>query len=564
MGTGRASYERSTGSSPYETAWLLDPWWPQQLIGPCGHGGMQPAHRHHVSPPLFCWRHLWRLHRPRRRTTTRDDGPRTRPSCTGNPDHAEPLLGPLVPLAGDIAVRSSVASDSIANPAVLRPSPVRSPAGTDKVWARPHCLLPTPHNELATETSAAHACIPSASAAAAVRRCMDGCPVLTRYADAVADSWIEIESQPSSSSLSSAAPDDIVTTGLRVQHGSHPRPSRPAPHFHTGLAIRTGEGSSQDADGESESESDRVLTSSNEHLGPSPLRFELRRPSRNAHSGASSATTSEHEVDNRANDDENATAVNAPQTSGRVFIPQPNAFTHPPPYQDSRALPGRPRPGRRPAARHESSQHSPYSAVAPYHQADHDAALRASLSTLLSAAAAVRGLPKPSQSPPLPRDPPGRVDPSSLRLVPESVALGEGARTSLEISPPSASPRATSASSAAEKEKRRSGVSIGTRSRSKDRRIPKKARRNGLQANDISPTLLTWVVSAGVVALVSALSFSAGYVVGREAGHAEATGPLGSVAVDAGRCSQEAASGMARADVGLRRLRWSASPSVRA
>jgi hypothetical protein len=43
-------------------------------------------------------------------------------------------------------------------------------------------------------------------------------------------------------------------------------------------------------------------------------------------------------------------------------------------------------------------------------------------------------------------------------------------------------------------------------------------------AQEVSPTLLTWVVGAGMLVLVSAISFSAGYVVGRETGHAEAAG----------------------------------------
>jgi hypothetical protein len=82
--------------------------------------------------------------------------------------------------------------------------------------------------------------------------------------------------------------------------------------------------------------------------------------------------------------------------------------------------------------------------------------------------------------------------------------------------------------------------------------------------DDISPTLFTWVVSAGVVVLVSALTFSAGYMVGKEAGHAEAMGQLGSVGSDASRCSKEAASGIGKTGMGLRRLRWGGSTGIRA
>jgi len=81
--------------------------------------------------------------------------------------------------------------------------------------------------------------------------------------------------------------------------------------------------------------------------------------------------------------------------------------------------------------------------------------------------------------------------------------------------------------------------------------------------DEISPTLLTWVVSAGVVVLVSALSFSAGYVVGKEAGHAEALGQIGAAGSEAGRCGKEATAGMKGAGSGLRRLRWTGGSGVR-
>jgi uncharacterized membrane protein AbrB (regulator of aidB expression) len=63
---------------------------------------------------------------------------------------------------------------------------------------------------------------------------------------------------------------------------------------------------------------------------------------------------------------------------------------------------------------------------------------------------------------------------------------------------------------------------------------------------------MTWVISAGVVVLFSAISFSAGYMLGREVGRAEVgmtgdsvPGPRSSAA-----CGQEAVRG------GLRKLRW--------
>lgn len=43
----------------------------------------------------------------------------------------------------------------------------------------------------------------------------------------------------------------------------------------------------------------------------------------------------------------------------------------------------------------------------------------------------------------------------------------------------------------------------------------------------VSPTLMTWVVSAGVVVLFSAISFSAGYAIGKEVGRMEIGGAGG-------------------------------------
>lgn len=378
------------------------------------------------------------------------------------------------------------------------------------------------------------------------------------------ESWVEIGSGPSSASLSSAA-DEIITTGLTVQHDSNmhrrARRSRGGGHFSIGTGHRVanaGGNSSQEEYEESESESDRVMTSSNEGLGPSPLRHELHRPARSPQSVASSETMSEKDDDE---DDENATAVNYPR-SRRQFEPRPNAFSHPSTQQPIRSQSGTVYTPRRTASRpaaalrqHSYPEHTPYNAAAPSHQGpDHDEALRASLSTLLSAAAAVRGLPKPGQ-PRSQQHASSRVDPTTLRMVPESVALG-GITEESSLAP--SSPR-TASSSPSDKSKRKD-----VRSSSKDRRAVKKARRTGPVVEEISPTLLTWVVSAGVVVLVSALSFSAGYVVGKESGHAEAMGQLGSAGAEAGSCAREAASGIKGTGLGLRKLRWTGGAGIRA
>lgn len=376
-----------------------------------------------------------------------------------------------------------------------------------------------------------------------------------------AESWIDIASGPSSTSLSSVA-DEIITTGLTVQHDSRlhrrqNRRSRGGGQFSVGTGHRVaaaGGNSSQEEYEESESESDRVMTSSNEAVGPSLLKHEFPSPS--PQSVASSETLSEREDDE---EDENATAVNYPRSSRREFQPRPNAFSHPNSQQAIRSHSGTlytPRRAARPAGQRQSSypQHTPFNAVAPNYQPDHDEALRASLSTLLSAAAAVRGLPKPGQ----PRTAPPsstRVDPSSLRMVPESVALGNIAEET------TSSPRSVS-SGPSEKPKRKANAPLASaRSSSKDRRAVRKVRKTGPLIEEISPTLLTWVVSAGVVVLVSAIGFSAGYVVGKEAGHAEAMGQLSGA--DAGRCGKEAASGMRSTGLGLRKLRWGSGAGIR-
>ena len=139
-------------------------------------------------------------------------------------------------------------------------------------------------------------------------------------------------------------------------------------------------------------------------------------------------------------DDENRTAINYPINNDHCFTPQPNAFSHPPSSQlrhTSQPIPG----SYFPAQRRESrplgrtsqstpqaptrSSHLPQNILSPSYDAaaQHDEALRASLSTLLSCAAAARGLPKSeNKQSNVATAPPrsNRVEPMSLRLVPES------------------------------------------------------------------------------------------------------------------------------------------------
>ncbi|KAL3475059.1 hypothetical protein BJX99DRAFT_230484 [Aspergillus californicus] len=403
------------------------------------------------------------------------------------------------------------------------------------------------------------------------------------------DSWIEVSSQPSSSSLSSAATtDDIITTGLRVQR-THRRSRRQRlQHL---AAITTAQvdysshepSSSQDEYEESESESDRVMTSSSEDIarptpvGPAPSHVGVL-------SGASGAVPS--------SDDEDSSTALGMRISSSSFVPQPNVFSHPQTSEDSSwnrtteihrsrpisdvstssrrtAIRRNSQTSIRPSQRPSNQQHSPYNAISPSYHADHDAALRASLSTLLSCAAAARGLPKSDSQPASSGQ--TRTQPPSFRMVSESVAMGEEANeenaSDVEVrgpplsqrpmrpqQPASYSPREASSSRA----KRRSSTS---KDRGSNHSSTKKGRRSG--TTESSSAVMTWVISAGVVVLFSAISFSAGYVLGREVGRLEASTGVGSVLAEAGApggkasaaCGQEAVRG------GLKRFRWSPGPA---
>ncbi|MCJ1474271.1 hypothetical protein MMC13_002929 [Lambiella insularis] len=370
--------------------------------------------------------------------------------------------------------------------------------------------------------------------------------------DYYTESWIEVSSQPSSSSLSSVATEDAVAAGLRAQHGVNARRRR---RLHRSIDVqaqgplpirpRSTEGSSQEEYEESESESDRIMSSSNEELHPH-FTHEESPP-------AAPSSTSEKAASDE-DDDGNSTALGINATEP-VFTPQPNAFSHPPVSQSSRQapVPGSyfPTPGattRSTPQRHSypsqrTRYHTPYNMISPSYQADHDAALRASLSTLLSCAAAARGLPKREQSsrvhPNVAAGPSNRIDPSTIRIVSESALLAASPGPTPLPLPRRASFTSSSAPSLPGKGKRKSS--------SRDRHDTKKKRRStSTEELLISPTLMTWVVSAGVVVLFSAISFSAGFAYGKEVGRLDVAG-------GGGTCAREAGKGYSG---GLRRLRW--------
>lgn len=392
-------------------------------------------------------------------------------------------------------------------------------------------------------------------------------PMATIYSlDCYSESWIEVSSQPSSSSLSSAA-DDISPHSLRVYYDRYGRRRRrlnrnePLP---PGVPVRrlSAEGSSQEEYEESESGSDQIMTSSNEGLD-----HNISGDISPQVATTTSEETSSNNADEDDDDDENGTALGV-VTNEPVFTPQPNAFSHPPQSHTVRQTrstetrtsyfpPHRTSPHRRPAAHSYPSRartnHTPYNMMAPSHTADHDAALRASLSTLLSCAAAARGLPKRESSSTQQAATTTRqsnmIQPSSLRLVPESAITGEAPPPTLPPRP-SVRRRASATSiSSNDKGKRKASSSKerNRESRSKKRRANSPGR--DADKPQVSPTLMTWVVSASVVVLFSAISFSAGYAIGKEVGRVE-TGAMNGK--DGIVCGKEVGRG-------LRRLRWGAS-----
>ena len=378
--------------------------------------------------------------------------------------------------------------------------------------------------------------------------------------DHYTESWIEVSSQPSSSSLSSAAADDAGPTGVREQYDHHGRRRRrlgrnePLPY---GAPVRRASvaGSSQEEYEESESESDRMMTSSNEALEPN-LSEGINSPP-----GLTTSVSDDTSSSNAADDDdENSTALGA-LNNEPAFTPQPNAFSHPPHSYNARHTRSletrasyfpapRTSPHRRPAAHSYPSRartsHTPYNMLAPSHTADHDAALRASLSTLLSCA---RALPK--REAPSIQAVSNRVEPSTLRLVPES-------EITCETVPPALLPRPsvrhrTSATSLSSNEKGKRKASTSKDRSHRDSRSKKRRANSPSREQQISPTLMTWVVSAGVVVLFSAISFSAGYSagygIGKEVGRFEAGPVSGREGIGCGK----------EVGRGLRRLRWGGS-----
>ncbi|KAI1409729.1 hypothetical protein F5Y13DRAFT_87419 [Hypoxylon sp. FL1857] len=382
------------------------------------------------------------------------------------------------------------------------------------------------------------------------------------------ESWVEVSSHPSSSSVSSIG-DEIVTTGLQVGSSYHARRRRRLhPQYYarsdaqqpTPVSSQTGQtgaSSSQEEYDESESEEDHVLTSSTENVAsPQAARSTPLRQVVQAQPVESDSS----------DDDEDDRATALGKRPSEPFQPQPNAFSHPPSHLTHRHSTSStiPQHQHRPSFSQRSQTRVDRRApnfMSPNSQADNDAALRASLTTLLSCAAAAGKRSKDGDKEMGERSAPAAGNqPVELRFVPESElmapspppAQARGATQSARTSPPATTTR----DPAVEKVKRAATPTSGAKSP----RATKKKRTNVASGDDalISPTLLTWVVSAGVVVLVSVVGFGAGYVIGREVGRQETLSSLGA----AGNASAVAEGSSCGRDVirsgggTLRRFRW--------
>ncbi|KAJ3578148.1 hypothetical protein NPX13_g2418 [Xylaria arbuscula] len=333
------------------------------------------------------------------------------------------------------------------------------------------------------------------------------------------ESWIEVSSHPSSSSVSSIS-DDIDTTGLQVGSANRPRRRRPDQHppAHTrarqihGRVHSNPDGSSQEEYDETESEEDRLLTSSTENVIAGHASHQT--PLRQVFSARAVASDSSDEDD----DDENATALG--RRPSEPFRPQPNRLLAPTISSPSPTL----------------DQLSPVLQRLGVPQGT-------AKKSLVSSALLLSIVTNRSRCTLL-------LKVSSWRHHRPQPLLGTSAQPAQTRRTPSSSPVPASG----EKIKR----TATPNPTSKPPRATKKKRMATNEDAMISPTLMTWVVSAGVVVLVSVVGFGAGYVIGREVGRQETLGSLTaagnlSAASEGGSCGREV---LKSSGGTLRRFRW--------
>ncbi|PSR99357.1 hypothetical protein BD289DRAFT_479494 [Coniella lustricola] len=461
---------------------------------------------------------------------------------------------------------------------------------------------------------------PSSTSSASDAASRDAASAAASLARRHDESWVEIASQPSSSSLSSIG-DDIVTTGLRVGNRAHPpRRRRLQDHYHQSLqqqqhqqqqqqqrqlmpqsyivnhAAAHSATSSQDEYDETESEEDGVITSSTENVAPT-------RPGHDAAGYLQRSQTALGPgapllLSDSDDDDDDGTALGRPSPT-QSFRPRPNAFSHPPAHLNQRsystnaAIPPPTTTHNHPYDRPSWPTHRSHNRPRPdfrnpSYQADRDEALRASLTTLLSCAAAAKSLPgrraniatSPCAGEPMIGTGLGSsTQPMELRLVQES-ELGHEASPLLcpgglkqhnPHQPISRQPTVrTSSNSSAQSQpasissREEKGKRPAATGQARMQRAAKKKRTSVSPVDDntvtwISPATLTWVLGTGVVLLVSVVGFGAGFVVGREIGRQDilsstsGTGSL-SAGMNSSSCSSEVIRSTGTGT--LKRWRW--------
>jgi len=264
--------------------------------------------------------------------------------------------------------------------------------------------------------------------------------------------------------------------------------------------------------------------------------------------------------DDDDDDDDHATALG--RRPSEPFRPQPNAFSHPPSHLAHRhstsAIPAH---HPRPSFSQRSQTRTDQGASNFMSPADNDAALRASLTTLLSVAAAARGRTKGTDKSLGDRaDTAAGTQPVELRLIPESELLS-GPHDSIPGSQelqtaPRATPQQAPAPRISGEKTKRSTTPPGR----SPRVMKKKKMATTTEDAYISPTMMTWMVGASVVVLVSVVGFGAGYIIGREVGRQETLSSLSagnaSAMAEGGSCGREA---LRSSGGSLKRLRWGAS-----
>lgn len=339
------------------------------------------------------------------------------------------------------------------------------------------------------------------------------------------ESWIDISSRPSSPPHS---PDETITTGLSIEKRENSCERQSARS--NAISIPGDEvahfTSSQEEYEESDSDDEEILECSTDHVIPVKS---LENPP--------------------VYDAESNLDMGRSTSASLFFTPQPNAFSHPPSNQRHRNFGSNLTSNTQPTLHGHTAryQHRQSSYV---DSTDHDAALRASLTTLLSiGAGAARGLPKRETV--MARGIQSPHEPIGLRFVSETELMAISSSPKSHTSTPPSSnvkPNHNRCPDITLLEKRRRKPNTGEK-------IKPSKLSTGIQYDMIHPTLFTWAVSAGVLVLVSVVGFGAGYVIGREVGRQEvATGLKGSALADSTSCGKEV---FKRSSNGLMRFKWS-------